>query len=100
MDNIVFFLIILALVLAYTFYYSPHFAVTISDPIHVMRRGFDENSYNFEVKIDPELKNDDIFKLAEGYNNVYLPMKDRNQAEEGPGADSLELKMDDIKNIF
>ena len=99
-DNIMFFIIILALVLAYTLFYSPHFAITVSDPIHVMRRGLEEKSYNFEVRINPEYADDDIFRLAENYNDVYLPLKDRSQAEDEPDADSLELKMDDIKNMF
>lgn len=100
MDNILFFIIILALVLTYTLFYSPHFAMTISDPIHVMRRGYDESSYHFEVKVNPEYSDDDVFRLAESYNNVYLPLKDRAQAESEPVADSLELKLDDIKNMF
>ncbi|HAK44392.1 MAG TPA: hypothetical protein DCO79_00495 [Spirochaeta sp.] len=100
MNNLLFFLIILSLVLAYTLFYSPHFAITISDPIHVMRRGLEEQSYNFEVKINPEFEEDDIFRLAENYNDIYLPLKDRSQAEDEPDADSLELKMDDIKNMF
>ncbi len=101
MNNLIYFIIILVLVMAFTFIYSPHFAMTVSDPIHVMRRGFDENSYNYEVRIIREYENDDIFRLAEGYNDTYLPMKDRNQAENGEiDADSLELKMDDIQNMF
>ena len=99
-DNIMYFVIILALVLAYTLFYSPHFAITVSDPIHVMRRGLEEQSYNFEVRINPDYADDDIFRLAENYNDVYLPLKDRSQAEDAPDADSLELKMDDIKNMF
>jgi len=99
-DNIMYFIIILVLVLAYTLVYSPHFAMTVSDPIHVMRRGLEEKSYNFEVKIDSDFKKDDIFLLAQDYNNIYLPMKDRNLSEEEIDADSLELKMDDIQNMF
>ena len=100
-DNLAYFIIILALVLSYTFIYSPHFAMTISDPIHVMRRGFNEKSYNYEVKVIPEFEEDDIFKLAKSYNDIYLPLKDREAAENDEvDADSLELKLDDIKNMF
>lgn len=100
-DNLIYFIVILALVLAYTFIYSPHFAMTVSDPIHVMRRGMDEKSYNYEVKILDDFKDDDVFRLAKEYNDVYLPMKDRNLAENDEmDADSLELKLDDIKNMF
>ncbi len=100
MDNLIYFVIILALVFAYTLFYSPHFVMTVSDPIHVMRRGLEENSYNFEVRINDEFADDDIFRLAKNYNDIYLPLKDRNRAEDSPGADSLELKLDDIKNMF
>ncbi|MDC7126647.1 MAG: ion transporter, partial [Spirochaetales bacterium] len=100
MDSLMFFIIILVTVIVYTIFYSPHFAITVTDPIHVMRRGMDEHGYNFEVKIDPEFADDDIYKLAESYNNVFLPMKDRNKTDEEPDADALELKIDDIKNMF
>ncbi len=100
-DNLVYFILIVGLVVAYTLFYSPHFAITISDPVHVMRRGLSEKSYNFEVKIPADFKDDDIFRLASEYNKVFLPMKDRSHAEESSiDADSLELKMDDIKNLF
>ena len=100
-DNLMYFIIILILVLSYTFIYSPHFAITVSDPIHVMRRGLEEKSYNFEVKIDQDYRKDDIFRLAEDYNNIFLPMKDLKHAEDDEiDADSLELKMDDIQDLF
>ncbi len=100
-DNLIYFFIILALVLVFTFVYSPHFAMTISDPIHVMRRGLDEKSYNYEVKILNEFADDDVFKLSKSYNDVYLPMKDRDKSgDSGIDADSLELKMDDIQNLL
>ena len=42
-SNLYFFLMIFSVFLVIMFVYSPHFALTISDPIHVMRRGFDEH---------------------------------------------------------
>ena len=79
-------------------YYSPHFAITVSDPIHVMRRGFEEPSYNLEVRVPDQYIDDDIFKLAKLYNEVYLPMKDRTTAEESKGM--VDLQLDDFDDIF
>ena len=100
-ENLVYFLMIIVLVASYSVFYSPHFAMTVSDPIHVMRRGLEEKTYNYAVKIDPDYSEDDVFMLAEQYNNVFLPMKDRNLAEDDQiDADSLELKIDDIKSLL
>ena len=98
-ENIMFFVIVVLTVLAYAFFYSPHFALTISDPVHVMRRGLDEQSYNLEVKIPPRYAGDDIYRLAASYNEKYLPLKDRTREVE-TNADSLDLKMEDLGNLF
>ncbi len=97
-DNLLFFVIIVILVIVFIVLYSPHFAITVSDPIHVMKRGLEENSYNLEVKIPEEYKDDDVFELAKNYNEVYLPLKDRSNAEEG--GDMVELKIDDFDDLF
>lgn len=97
-DNLLYFVIIVILVAAFIILYSPHFAVTVSDPILVMKKGMEENSYNLEVKIPEQYKEDDVFELAEKYNEVYLPLKDRNNAEEG--GDMVELKIDDFDDLF
>lgn len=98
-DNILFFIIIVVLVLVFLFYYSPHFAITVTDPIHVMKKGLEDNSYNLEVKIPDLYQEDDVFELAYAYNEVYLPMKDRNAIEEGAGG-MVDLKMDDLQDFF
>lgn len=97
-DNLLFFLIVVILVVVFIVLYSPHFAITVSDPIHVMNKGLEENSYNLEVKVPEQYKDDDVFELAKNYNEVYLPLKDRNNAEEG--GDMVELKMDDFDDLF
>ncbi len=97
-DNIVFFIIIIVLVIVFLVYYSPHFAITVSDPIHVMRRGFEEPSYNLEVRVPDRYSDDDVFKLSKLYNEVYLPMKDRTAVEEGKGM--VDLQLDDFEDLF
>jgi hypothetical protein len=86
------------LVLVFLFLYSPHFALTVSDPIHVMRRGMVEPGYNLEVKIPELYKDDDVYRLASAYNETYLPLKDRaGTADDSPMS---ELKMDDLQDIL
>ncbi len=101
-DNLLYFIVIVVLVVFYLIYYSPHFAITVTDPIHVMKRGMEEPSYNLEVKIPELYKNDDIFELAERYNQVFLPMKDRDTAEESGGSSGglPDLSMDDLQDLF
>lgn len=97
--NLMFFFIVVVLVLAYLLLYGPHFALTISDPIHVMRRGLEEQSYNLEVKIPQRYKDDDVYRLSALYNEVYLPLKDRTREQDGQTG-SLDLKMEDLGNLF
>jgi len=97
-DNLIYFAIIVILVIVFLIYYSPHFAITVSDPIHVMRKGFEESSYNLEVRVPPHYAEDDIFVLAGLYNKVYLPMKDRSAAEDGTGM--VDMQLDDFNDLF
>lgn len=90
-ESILFFVIVLLVVLAYLLIYSPHFALTVTDPIHVMRRGLEEADYNLEVKIPERYQGDDVFELAKGYNEKYLPLKDRTQSESGESVIQLDL---------
>lgn len=96
--NLMYFVIIIFIVFAFMFYYSPHFALTISDPIHIMRRGMSEKGYNLEIKIPPLYEEDEVYKLGRLFNEVYLPMKDRTSG--GDETEVLDLKMDDIKDIL
>ncbi len=82
-QSLLFFFIVVLVVLAYLLIYSPHFALTVSDPIHVMRRGLEEVDYNLEVKVPEKYASDDVFRLAALYNEKFLTLKDRTQSEEG-----------------
>ncbi|MBA7476795.1 MAG: hypothetical protein GH155_00285 [Spirochaeta sp.] len=97
-ESLLFFVIVAILVLAFLFIYSPHFAFTISDPIHIMRRGMREDDYNLEVKIPEKYQDDDVYKLARLYNEKYLPLKARNQGDEN--SPLLDLGLADIKDIL
>ena len=97
-ESLLFFVIVAILVLAFLFIYSPHFALTISDPIHVMRRGLREDDYNLEVKIPEKYQDDDVYQLARLYNEKYLPLKARNQGDENKPL--LNLGLADIDDIL
>lgn len=96
--NIKFFLIIIIILLVLVFVYSPHFALTISDPIHVMRKGFDEPGYNLQVRIPRQNENDEIFLLAASFNKDYLPLKDREGQRDQ--SSTSKLSMDDLANFI
>jgi hypothetical protein len=97
-DSLVYFAIVVIFVIALLVVYSPHFALTVTDPIQVMRKGIEDDSYNLEVKIPERYKSDDIYKLADAYNRVYLPLKDRSRV--GDEAMSSVLELEDLKDIF
>lgn len=96
-SNILFFLVVIMSVLVFLIYYSPHFALTITDPIHVMKRGFSEKDYNLEVVIPESYKNDDIYRLGVLYNENYLPLKAR---EADTSNSQTNLSMDDFEDLF
>ncbi len=94
--NIRYFFVIIVIILVLMFIYSPHFAMTISDPIHIIRRGMSEQGYNLEVIIPAQYGSDDVYELGRLYNEVFLPMKDRSGSE----TEVSSLKMDDLKDLF
>lgn len=96
--NLTVFLSTLAVVLLIMITYSPHFAITVSDPINVMARGLSEKSYNLEVSIPDDYSEDDVFRLAAEYNDEFLPLKERNDADEQGGA--LDISLDDISDLL
>ena len=98
--NLLFFLVVIVLVLSYLVYYSPHFALTVTDPVHVMRRGFSDSSYNLEVEIPEKYRDDDIYVLADLYNKEYLTLKQRSSAERGAGPTMSDLSLDDIQDLL
>ncbi len=97
-DTLLYFIIVVVLVIVFLVYYSPMFAITVTDPIHVMKRGMEDTSYNLEVRVPPQFRNDDVFELAALYNEVFLPMKDRDSGDDSGGM--ADLKMDDFKDIL
>ena len=97
-DSLFFFSMVILLVLAFMLIYSPHFAISVTDPIHVMKRGFEEQDYNLEVKLSGSHQEDDIFQLAALYNEIYLPLKDRNVSQED--SPKLEMNIDDIMDMM
>ncbi len=99
-DNLRYFVLIVGLILVLMFVYSPHFALTVTDPIHVMRRGMGEKNYSLEVRVPSEYRDDDIYRLAREYNRVFLPMKDRENASDEAEPAASHLSMGDIKDLF
>lgn len=95
--NILFFLIVIMLVVMSLLYYGPHFALTVTDPIHVMERGFEEDSYNLEVAIPDKYKDDDVYRLGKQYNIKYLPLKQRSLPD---GEKHTNLSFDDFKDLM
>ncbi len=97
-DNLLYFAVIIFTVLMFLILYSPHFAMTVSDPINVMRKGMENESYNLEVKEDPRYAEDDIFALSRAYNDIFLPLKNRQSGESKSGM--LSMSDDDIQDLF
>jgi hypothetical protein len=89
-EGIVFFVAVVLSLLGFLFLYAPRFAMNISDPIHVMRRGMEEGGYNLQVKIPRAHAEEDVFQLGALYNGVFLPMKDR----EAGGGDTAQTALD------
>lgn len=97
-ENLAYFAIVILTVVAFLVVYSPHFALTVTDPIHVMRRGLAEPGYNLAVKIPEKYADDDVFLLAQSYNDVYLPMKDASG--EGDEGSVLSMESKDIQDML
>ncbi len=96
-ESLVFFAAVLLTLLGYLLLYAPRFALGITDPLYVMKRGMSEPGYNLQVKIPTGNADDDVFQLAALYNSVYLPLKDREHAD---GHDAgTSLRIDDIKDL-
>ncbi len=92
------FFIIIFLVIAYMIFYTKHFVQTISDIVYIMYRGFTEDNYNLQIKIKKEYKEDEIYKLAEVYNDKWLPLKLKLKEEEKKKKES-KLSIDDLLNF-
>lgn len=95
--HIHYFVIIIAVVLAIMLFYTRHFVQTISDPLHIMNRGFRKRDYNLQVKIQEAWQSDEVFQLARFYNEHYLPAKQKKVEEESTA--DRDLSMDDLLNF-
>ena len=93
------FIIIILIILSILFVYGPHFAATISDPSQVMRRGMREKGYNLRVLINTRYQNDEIFSLAEQYNENFLPIKNRQESSD-ESSDIADFDFDDVKKFL
>ncbi len=96
-SNLIYFAIIVVTIGSLLFAYSPHFALTVTDPLHVMTRGITEANYSLEVKVPRLYRDDEVFELARAYNEHYLPLKDRRSAA---SADGFDLSMDDVQGLL
>lgn len=63
------------LALAYLLRYAPHFSLTVTEPLEHMRRGLEEPSFDRLVDIPERYREDEVFRLAEGYNRRFLALK-------------------------
>jgi len=98
LNNLVTFGAILLLVILMLLAYGTHFARTVTDPVHVMRRGMSEGAYNLEARIPVRYATDEIFQLAELYNSHYLPMKARSGLTEESSV--LDVGTEDISDLI
>ncbi len=97
-SNLMIFMAILVMLTVLLLFYSPHFAITVTDPLNIMIKGFSDSSYNLEVLIPKDLEEDGIFRLSRLYNEEYLPMKARNNSRET--GSNLTLKLEDFDDLL
>lgn len=93
-ENIKYFFIIIVLVLFYLLIYTKHFAQTVSDVIFVIFKGIKQKDYFLEVKIHKYFEDDEIYKFAKFYNDIYLPAKQKLYFKKRKKEDTI--KFDDI----
>jgi hypothetical protein len=77
--------------------YTRMFVQNITDVIHVMFNGFKKRDYNLQVKINGNLDDHEVFKMAKFYNEYYLPAKLKKVEEERSKKSSLS--MDDLMSF-
>jgi hypothetical protein len=79
--------------------YGRHFDRLISSPLYLMNRGFRKRGFYRVIKFNRVLKDHEIFKIANFYNEVYLPAKQKKELnrEVSPG-NPLSIK--DVDDFF
>lgn len=82
LDSIMHFCVIIVIVLGFTFVYTRHFAQNVTDILHILNLGLRKKEYNLQIKINPYYKDHEVFRLAQFYNDAYLPAKLKRMSKE------------------
>ena len=98
-EEILHFMIIVGVILAILFFYGPHFASTVSDPIQIMARGFSEKGHSLQIVISARYGNDEVYALADKYNEVFLPLKDMTENSVQQGS-VVDIDIEDVKKFI
>ncbi|MFP4644260.1 MAG: ion transporter [Spirochaetales bacterium] len=96
-QGLLYFVLIVSMAFAFLFIYGPHFAATVSNPVRIMDRGMRERNYNLQVQVREQLRDDEVFSLADAYNTHFLPLKDRQSPEETQMSD---IELDTADDLF
>jgi len=96
--NMMFFLVLLGPGVAFMLLYSRHFSITVSDVAGALNSGFRKRDYNLMIKIRNEYKEEELYRLAQFYNDVYLPAKLRKRDFEKEGS-GTPITMDAVKQF-
>lgn len=94
LGNLINFILIIFVLGCIILVYTRFFALTVSDPVYVMRMGFEKRDYTYAVKIQKHFEDDDIFLLARDYNARWLPAKIRKLSE--MSASTSKLSFEDV----
>ncbi len=97
LNGMINFILILFMIGIILLFYAPHFAKTVTDPIFVMRKGFEKRKYTLAVKIPQKYEEDDVYRLAKDYNSRWLPAKMRKLTTSH--IEEPKLRLEDILNM-
>ncbi len=97
--SVLFFVLIIFVIVAIMIFYSKHFVQTVSDVIHVLNRGLEERDYFLEAKINEHYFEDEIFRLAQNYNEKWLTVKVKNKDEIYEDSVKTDLSLDDFFGV-
>lgn len=92
--------IIVMLILGMLFLYGSHFAVTVSDPVQIMSRGLRKRGHSLRVVLSDRYKHDEIYELANSYNEVFLPLKDRIEGSGSAEGAVSDIRIEDVKRFI
>ncbi len=98
LNHIESFIIIVLVVFAFMLIYTRHFVQNISDVAHILNKGLRKKNYQLEIKIKDQFKDHEINKIAQFYNDAYLPAKHRRQITEEENKTS-GLSLDDLTSF-